>query len=149
MLKRKVDDSLTAWKNKPDRRCLMIRGARQIGKTTSVRNFGKKYGSFIEINFLKNPGLSDVFSGNLDADTLLLNFSLYLPDAVFVPGDTLLFLDEIQECPNAITSLKFWMEDRRFDVIASGSMLGIDYKRPVSYPVGSVDYIDMYPMSFE
>jgi len=78
----------------------------------------------------------------------LLNFSVYMPHAVFKEGETLVFLDEIQECPQALTSLKFWAEDGRFDVVASGSMLGIDYKRPSSYPVGSVDYLDMSSLSF-
>jgi len=149
MLRRKIESKLNNWKNNSSKKCLLIRGARQVGKTTSVREFGKNYNSFIEINFLKTPELSAIFSGNLDIKTLLLNFSLYLPEADFIPNETLIFLDEIQECPNAITSLKFWMEDGRYDIIASGSMMGIDYKRPTSYPVGSIDYIDMTPMSFE
>ena len=71
-----------------------------------------------------------------------------LPSARFVPGKTLLLLDEIQECPEAVTSLKFWAEDGRFRVVATGSMLGIDYKRPSSYPVGAIRYLDMYPLGF-
>ena len=149
MLRRKVSDDLVKWKNKGDRKCLMLRGARQVGKTFSARAFAEEnFEAFIEINFLKQPTLKDIFKGDLDVNSLLKVFSLYLPEARFVPGKTLLFLDEIQECPEAITSLKFWREDGRFCVIASGSMLGIDYKRPTSYPVGSVDYIDMYPLDF-
>ncbi len=150
MLQRTVDAELLRFAGSKEKKCLVVRGARQVGKTWSVRNLGNcgKFPSFIEINFLKSPDLKKIFSGNLDVDTLLLNFSLYLPNRAFIPGKTLLFLDEIQECPEAITSLKFWAEDGRFRVIASGSMLGIDYKRPSSYPVGSVRYLDMSSLSF-
>lgn len=150
MLRRKVTDKLINWKNNRDRKCLVLRGARQIGKTFSVRRFAEEnFDVFVEINFLMQPSLKDIFKGNLDIDTLLLTFSVYLPDVKFIPGKTLLFLDEIQECPEAITSLKFWKEDGRFCVIASGSMLGIDYKRPTSYPVGAIEYIDMHPLDFK
>lgn len=149
MLRRKIDKLLKEWKQKKNKKALLVRGARQVGKTTSIRNLGESYDSFIEINFLRNKSFKEIFSGDLDVDALILNFSVYLPEARFIKGKTLLFLDEIQECPEAITSLKFWVEDGRFDVIASGSMLGIDYNRPVSYPVGSIEYIDMYALSFE
>ena len=149
MLRRKIDKLLKEWKQKKNKKALLVRGARQVGKTTSIRNLGESYDSFIEINFLRNKSFKEIFSGDLDVNTLILNFSVYLPEARFIKGKTLLFLDEIQECPEAITSLKFWVEDGRFDVIASGSMLGIDYNRPVSYPVGSIEYIDMYALSFE
>ena len=150
MLQRNIYDSLKEWKErKSGKKCLVVRGARQVGKTYIVERFGEnEYDSFIEINFLRNPGMKDIFSGDLDANSLIRNFSLYKPDAVFTEGKTLLFIDEIQECPEAVTSLKFWAEDGRFDVIASGSMLGIDYKRPSSYPVGYVDYLDMTALDF-
>lgn len=149
MFQREITSSLENWKNDANHKCLMVRGARQIGKTFSISNFGQaNYDSFICINFLETPSLTKIFSQDLDIMTLLRNFSLYMPDAQFFPGKTLLFLDEIQECPEAITSLKFWNEDSRFDVITSGSMLGIDYKRPSSYPVGSVNYLDMSAMNF-
>ncbi len=150
MFTREITASLNIWKNEPEHKCLMVRGARQIGKTFSVTEFGNaSYESFIAINFLETPSLMRIFSQDLDTDTLIRNFSLYLPSARFIPGRTLLFLDEIQECPEAITSLKFWNRDGRFDVIASGSMLGIDYKRPTSYPVGAVEYLNMYAMNFK
>ena len=149
MFRREITTSLNEWKEDSGHKCLMVRGARQVGKTFSVSEFGRaNYESFININFLETPSLMKVFSQDLDTDTLIRNFSLYLPEAKFIPGNTLLFLDEIQECPEAITSLKFWNEDSRFDVIASGSMLGIDYKRPTSYPVGAVQYMDMFAMNF-
>lgn len=149
MFRRTIEYELERWADEPEKKCLLVRGARQIGKTTSVREFGKRYSSFIEINFLKNASGKKIFQGDLDVKSLLLNFSVFMPEAKFMPGKTLLFFDEIQECPEAMTSLKFWREDGRFDVIASGSMLGIDYKRPKSYPVGSMTYYDMQAMSFE
>lgn len=150
MLKRKVDSVLEEYLTKDTSKCLMIRGARQVGKSFSVDRLGNSsaVSSYIRVNFLEKPGLMKIFSGDLDIDTLVTNFSLYMPEARFVPGSTLLFLDEIQECPEAITSLKFWARDPRFKVIASGSMLGIDYKRSNSYPVGSIQYLDMKPLSF-
>ena len=150
MLKRNAYEHLLKWKDSTGKKkCLMVRGARQVGKTYLIRYFGEReYKNFIELNFLKKAELKHIFSGNLDIKSLLLNFSVYMPDVRFEDGKTLLFLDEIQECPEAITSLKFWAEDGRFDVVASGSMLGIDYKRPSSYPVGYVDYLDMTALGF-
>ena len=150
MLRREVDSYLQAYCRGPVKKCLVIRGARQVGKTFSVRELAKSgiFSSYIEVNFLKNPELCEIFSGSLDTQSLLMAFSVYMPESRFVPGSTLLFLDEIQECPQAITSLKFWAEDGRFRVIASGSMLEMDYKRPTSYPVGSVQYLDMKPLGF-
>ncbi len=150
MLRRDVIDELKKWKDDSKRKCLVIRGARQVGKTYAVQRFGKEeYESFVEINFLENPSMKKIFSGDLDSKTIRTNISLYIPESRIIPGKTCLFLDEIQECPEAITSLKFLAKDKDFDVIASGSMLGIDYKRPTSYPVGSIQYIDMYSLSFK
>ena len=140
---------LQEWRRDIKKKSLIVRGARQVGKTYLVEAFGKsEYKSFIEINFLERPDLKNIFRGSLDINSLLMNFSLYLPNAIFEAGNTLLFMDEIQECPEAITSLKFWTSDGRFDVIASGSMLGIDYNRPASYPVGYVDYLDLTALDF-
>lgn len=150
MLRRDVINEFKKWKNSSNHKCLLVRGARQVGKTFSIEQFCKEeYESFIEINFLENPSLMKIFSENLDANTIKTNITLYLPDSKFIPGKTCIFIDEIQECPEAITSLKFLAKDNSFDIIASGSMLGIDYKRPSSYPVGSIYYIDMYSLSFK
>lgn len=150
MLRRDVIDEIKKWKDDSKRKCLVIRGARQVGKTYAVQRFGvEEYESFVEINFLENPSMKNIFSGDLDSKTIRTNISLYIPESRIIPGKTCLFLDEIQECPEAITSLKFLAKDKDFDVIASGSMLGIDYKRPTSYPVGSIQYIDMYSLSFK
>lgn len=150
MLQREAEHEIEAYLNSDEKKCLLVRGARQVGKTFTIRKAGQEWAkSYIEINFLESPGMKDIFSGDLDMNTLLLNFSLYLPEKKFIPGATVLFLDEIQECPEAVTSLKFWAADGRFRVIASGSMLGLDYKRPGSYPVGSIHYLDMYPLRFQ
>ena len=149
MLKRKIMNTLVKWKNSPRNDCLIIRGVRQCGKTFIVREFGKLYyENIIEINFIERPDLAGAFAGNLDVNTLIGNISLMNPAAKFVPGKTLLFLDEIQDCPAARTSLKFWAEDGRFDVIATGSLLGINYKDIVSIPVGYEIQIEMYPLDF-
>ena len=149
MLKRKAEERLLQWADSDSRKCLMIRGARQVGKTYLAEWLGGRFDHYVRVNFLEMPRMTAIFSGDLDVDSLLLNFSVYMPQARFVPGRTLLFLDEIQECPEAITSLKFWALDGRFKVIVSGSMLGIDYKRPSSYPVGSLEYLDMTSLDFE
>lgn len=149
MLYRESYDQLLAWKNQTKKKCLIVKGARQVGKTYLIEAFGKnEYENVIEINFLKNPGFKEIFKKDLDTNTLKTYISLYLSGSTFTERKTLVFLDEIQECPEAITSLKFWAEDGRYDVIASGSMLGIDYKRPISYPVGYVDYLDMTSLNF-
>lgn len=149
MLKRKITGVLQAWKNDPEKKALMIRGARQVGKTYTVRHFAESYHYFVELNFIEHPDYKAIFSGNLDPDTLLLNISAYIPSARLVPGETLILLDEIQDCPEALASLKFWTEDKRVDVIATGSTLGIDYKEESSFPVGYVKTIYMASLDFE
>lgn len=128
---------------------LLIKGARQVGKTFIVREFGKtNYKRFVEINFEEQPSFKRAFSGNLDARTILINLSVMgLGD--FVPGDTLFFFDEIQSCPEARTAIKFLVEDGRYDYIESGSLLGINYKEVSSYPVGYEEQVTMYPLDFE
>ena len=149
MLRRKIHQQLLDWKVKKKKKSLIISGARQVGKTFIIREYSKEYGSFIELNFLENPSLISVFSGDLDVETLLTNLSFYFKKSAFIPGDTLILFDEAQECPQAITSLKFWTSDGRFDVIATGSALGMNYNIPTSYPVGYVEYLDMYSLDFE
>lgn len=149
VLRREVTEEFKKWKSDKNHRCLLVRGARQVGKTYAIERFcEKEYDSFIEINFLESPSMKMIFSGNLDAKTIKTNISLYIPGSKFIPKKTCLFLDEIQECPEAITALKFLEKEKAFDIIASGSMLGIDYKRPTSYPVGSIQYIDMFSLNF-
>ncbi|GHU60215.1 ATPase AAA [Clostridia bacterium] len=150
MLKRKIITELSAWKNNPDRLCLLVKGARQVGKTFIIRLFAKEnYKHSVEINFVENPAYAAIFAGDFDVDTLIKQISLRVPGAELVPGETLIFLDEIQLCPRARTALKFLASDKRFDIIASGSMLGINYKDVPSYPVGYVDQLEMHSLDFE
>lgn len=151
MLRRKIYDKLLAWKNSAGKKdAVLLRGVRQCGKTYIVREFGKReYKNFIEINFIERPDMQVVFSGNLDVDSMVQQIKLSMPGCQFIPGETLLFLDEIQDAPNARTSLKFWTQDGRFDCIASGSLLGIDYKNEVSIPVGYEQQLIMRTLDFE
>ena len=151
MLRRKIYDKLLAWKNNKGKKdAILLRGVRQCGKTYIVREFGKReYKNFIEINFIERPDMQAVFSGNLDVDNMVQQIKLSMPGCQFIPGETLLFLDEIQDAPNARTSLKFWTQDGRFDCIASGSLLGIDYKNEVSIPVGYEQQLIMHTLDFE
>jgi len=151
MLKRKIEQTLIDWKNKTGRKnCLLIKGARQVGKTYIVERFAEKhYKSFIHMNFFENESLKDIFEGDLNVDTLRKQITLNIPTAHLIDGDTLIFLDEIQECPNARTALKFFSIDGRYDVIASGSMLGVNYKKVSSYPTGYEDEIVMHSLDFE
>ncbi len=150
MLRRKVSDELNNWKNTKDKKCLLVQGARQVGKTYIIEEFAKaNYEEIVELNFKEFPDYAGIFSGNLDVQSIVMGLRFRFPDKKIEPGKTLIFLDEIQECQEAITSLKFWALDNRYDVIASGSMLGIDYNRASSYPVGYVDHIKMYGLDFE
>jgi predicted AAA+ superfamily ATPase len=150
MLKRKIYDELIRWKGRPNKQCLVVKGARQVGKTFIVEQFAREnYKHYTTLNFEKNPAYKAIFDKDLDADTLIKQISLRVPGAKFVPGHTLLFLDEIQSCPRARTALKFLTQDGRLDVIASGSLLGINYKEVPSYPVGYVEHLKMHSLDFE
>ena len=149
MLKRKAYDRLLQWKNQEKKSALCIIGARQIGKTTVVREFAKEqYENFVELNFLIDEKATQIFSGALDADTIITNLTAYVQQKM-EPGKTLVLFDEIQECPNARTAIKFLVEDGRFDYVETGSMLGVRYKEVRSYPVGFEEIYRMYPMDFE
>lgn len=150
MLRRRIDRTLREWKESRGNECLIINGARQVGKTFSVREFGKEcYQSFIELNFIENPMLISAFDGALDSESILRQLRLRIPGFRLVEGSTLIFLDEIQQCPNARTALKFLSMDRRFDVIASGSLITILSQDVPSLPVGYEKEIMMQPLSFE
>lgn len=153
MLKRKIEKKLIAWKNTENRKPLIIKGCRQCGKTFSVLDFAKKnYKNVVYLNFFENPDYVAVFSGSLEVDTIVMMLSALLgKEAVFESGNTVLVLDEIQECPEARTALKFFRMDGRYDVIGTGSLLGVKGygKEPKSVPVGSETVIDMYPLDFE
>lgn len=154
MLRRKIEKTLLDWKNTPNHKPLILKGCRQCGKTFSVLNFAKKnYEHVAYLNFFVNPQYASVFSGSLEVDhiTMLLS-ALMGKDAIFEAGKTILILDEIQDCPDARTALKFFKLDGRYDVIGTGSLLGVKgygEKEPKSIPVGYETVIDMTPLDFE
>ena len=150
LLKRKVDKFLIDWKNSPDKKPLIIKGARQIGKTESIKNFAKNnYKSVIEINFVLQKQYKDIFDNGFEVDTIIKNISLRNPDFEFIPGETLIFFDELQDCINCATSLKSFNQDGRYDVICSGSLMGINYNEIESNSVGNKEDYEMYSMDFE
>jgi predicted AAA+ superfamily ATPase len=150
MLKRKITEKLIQWKNEDDKQCLLVKGARQVGKTFIIDDFAKKnYPNYVYINFELSKEYKDIFNGNLDIKTLLMKFEIEFPKIKFQPKQTLIFLDEIQSCPNARVALKSFALDGRFDVVASGSLLGINYKDISSYPVGYEKILDLSPLDFE
>lgn len=150
LLKRKIDKYLTDWKNRPDRKPLIIKGARQIGKTRSVEWFaGQNYASVIEINFIEQRKYREIFNDGFEVDAILKNISLLNPELKFIPGNTIFFFDELQACPNCATSLKFFKLDGRFDVICSGSLMGISYNEIESNSVGYKEDYEMHSMDFE
>ena len=148
-MQRKIDSYLKEWKSQEKHLPLIIRGARQIGKTYAIRKFGESYASFVEINFVDNPEYKDIFSDGYATDSVIQKISFRNPAFKFIPGETLIFFDELQEYPDCSTSLKFFAEDGRFDVICSGSMMGLNYRKISSNSVGyKIDY-EMHSFDFE
>lgn len=150
MLKRKISETLVEWKNDKDKVCLVVRGARQIGKTFIIDDFAKKnYKNYLYINFELQPSAKTIFEGDLTIEALIRKLSIAYLDIKFQPNETIIFMDEIQSCPAARTALKTFALDKRFDVIASGSLLGLNYNEVSSYPVGYEDIIEMHSLDFE
>lgn len=167
MLKRKIENTLREWKDTPNHLPLVIMGIRQCGKTFIVRKFAEENYKYVYyLNFIKQPKRIGAFLGSKEVDTILLELSTQIKGANFVPGQTCFIFDEIQDCPDARTSLKFFKEDGRFDVIATGSLLGVqgygEKKKKLklkrkdnillgknSVPVGSEHIVQMYPLDFE
>ena len=149
MLKRKAWSDLEDWKKRGADKALMITGARQIGKTTLVREFARhSYRRFAELNFVEDPKAASVFEEALDADSIIESLTAYLRIPL-EPGNTLILFDEIQECPAARTAIKFLVEDGRFDYVETGSLLGVKTRQITSYPVGFEEQLRMYPLDFE
>ena len=149
-LKRKVDAFLLAWKADSQRKPLIVKGSRQVGKTESIRKFAKEnYESVIEINFVSDEKYKRIIEDGYDAKDIIKNISVLDPSKRFIPGKTLIFFDEITEFPEITTSLKFFCIDGRFDVICSGSMLGVNYQRIESNSVGYKKDYEMFSMDFE
>ena len=149
-LKRKIDDFLMGWKNNSDKKPLIIRGPRQVGKTESVRKFANEnYRQVVEINFIEEPKYKIITESGYSTNEIIKSISLLDNSKKFVPNETLIFFDEIQDFPEIATALKFFCMDGRFDVICSGSMLGINYNRIESNSVGYKADYTMYSMDFE
>ena len=149
-LRRKADQFLENWKKDLNRLPLIIKGARQVGKTQTIRHFAEKnYEKIIEINFAEEPEYRTIISGNYSPQASIQRISMIDPSKRFVPGKTLLFFDEFQECPDIATSLKFFKQDGRYDVICSGSLLGTHYKRIQSISVGYKTDYEMFSLDFQ
>lgn len=150
ILKRKIDAYLESWKNNPERKPLIVKGARQIGKTRSIEHFAAQhYKHVVKINFVEQIKYRDIFNDGFEVDMILKNISLLNPSFEFIPHDTLFFFDELQACPNCATALKFFQLDGRFDVICSGSLMGINYQEIESNSVGYKEDYEMHSMDFE
>ena len=150
LLKRKIDSYLQSWKTSLGKKPLIVNGARQIGKTRSIEWFAKNnYGHVVQINFVEQPKYKGIFDDGFEVDSIIKNISLLNPDYEFVANDTLLFFDELQACPNCATALKFFKIDGRYDVICSGSLMGINYREIESNSVGYKEDYEMHSMDFE
>ena len=150
MLRRKVDNFLIEWKKRADRRPLVVKGARQVGKTMSILHFAKRhYKNVVEINFVLQRQYQHIFEDGFEVDSMIKNITLLNPEVTVVPGETLLFFDELQACPDCATSLKSFMLDGRYDVICSGSLMGVYYQQIESNSVGYKEDYQMYSMDFE
>ena len=148
-LSRNIDTYLQQWKVEDDRKPLLIRGARQVGKSSAVRHFGASFDYFLEVNFERDSDVADIFGGKADVHDIAEKLSIYYGVPV-EPGKTLLFLDEIQSCPKALHSLWFFREDYpELHVIAAGSLLEFALKDIRSYGVGRISSLFVYPMSFD
>lgn len=148
MLYRKVWEDLERFYDSRERKALLITGARQVGKTYIIEAFGKRYRSFVRINFIENALAVSLFENATDAANLLTRISA-LSDQELIPGETLIFLDEVQRCPEIVTAIKFLVEEGSYQYILSGSMLGVELKDIRSVPVGYMDVLEMYPLDFE
>ena len=150
LLKRKIDTFLALWKQNPLRKPLIVKGARQIGKTRSIQAFGQaNYESVIEINFVLQKKFRSIFDNGYEVDTIIKNISLLEPTWKFIPYKTLIFFDELQKCPDCATSLKSFNADPRYDVICSGSLMGIYYEEIESNAVGNKEDYEMHSLDFE
>lgn len=158
MLRRKFYDTLLKWKQNHKNECLLVKGARQVGKTFIINKFGSEnYASYLYVNFIENPECRQIFSSSLEANDLFKSLSIMFQDFRLIPGDTLIFLDEIQNCPKARTALKPLAIDERADVVASGSLLGLTYlddgltkeRNESSIPVGYERQMTMHSLDFE
>ena len=151
-MKRTIYDSLLNWKDKSRRKPLLLTGVRQCGKTYILKEFGKReFKDLAYFNFDGNEGLHSVFEFDLNVERIIEELSAVIYGKKIVPGETLVVFDEVQDCPRAVQSLKYFCEDiPELHVVAAGSHLGVAIRKEgISFPVGKVDRMEMYPMSFE
>lgn len=149
-LRRKIDLYLEGWLKDGNKKPLIVKGARQIGKTESIKRFAKKnYENVVEINFIENPSYKNILDGGYSVSNIVKNITRINPLITFKPGSTLIFFDEIQACPDITTALKFFCIDGSYDIICSGSLLGINYKQIESISVGYKTDYEMYSLDFE
>lgn len=148
-MQRLIYQQLLVWKNSPDRKPLLLHGARQVGKTYTLKEFAEgEYNNWVEFNFEEDPDITDLFEGKLEPKVLIESLSLYKGKKI-APGTTLVFFDEIQAAPRAITSLKYFCEKApEYHIVAAGSLLGVSVGKQSGFPVGKVNFLDMYPMNF-
>ena len=146
---RSAIEELYKWKNSPDRKPLIIEGARQVGKTWLMKEFGKQaYAQTVYVNFDSNPRMAELFSSSLEAGRIIMGLELYT-DIKIDPSNTLIIFDEVQEVPRALSSLKYFYENApQYHIICAGSLLGIALHEGTSFPVGKVDFLNLYPLSF-
>ncbi|MCG2725922.1 MAG: ATP-binding protein [Elusimicrobia bacterium] len=148
-MKRNIDKTLLTWKNGAGRKALLVRGARQVGKTYSVRVLGKRFKYFLEVNFEEHKDISGFFEGSLDIEKIIQKLSAFFSVPI-IDGETLLFFDEIQACPNALRALRFFYEKRaNLHVVGAGSLLEFVLSDIPSYGVGRIESLRMYPLSFD
>lgn len=149
MISRKIENELKHFLEDEKKKALLITGARQVGKTYSIRAFGHQhFRSFVELNFLENTTAKELFENAAGTKDLLMRLSL-VTDCALIPGETLVFLDEVQECKEIVTAIKFLVEEGSYRYILSGSLLGVELKDIRSVPVGYMDIVEMYPLDFE
>ena len=149
MLERKIESELYRFRDDTSRKALLLTGARQVGKTYIVRKFGKaNFASFVEFNFIRNEEVANIFRNVSDEHDILLRLSA-LTKTRLVPGNTLIFFDEVQACPEVITFIKFLVEEGSYRYILSGSLLGVELKNIRSVPVGYMKEVQLFPLDFE
>ena len=148
-LKRKIDNFLIEWRNNTDKMPLIVKGARQVGKTEAIENFSANYKNFIEINFALEPKYKNIFNDGFSVDNIIKNITLINPSFIFEENNTLIFFDEMQDCINCATALKSFKIDNRYDVICSGSLMGINYNEIASNSVGYKQDYEMQSLDFE
>lgn len=148
MIARKIEKVLDEFYDRKEKKALLITGARQTGKTFSIREFGKRYTSFVEINFLENKAACSLFENAENREEIMLRMSMFA-EVPLIPGETLIFLDEVQECKEIVTAVKFLVEEGSYQYVLSGSLLGVDLKDIRSVPVGYMETVEMYPLDFE